>query len=155
MIVLFGEDPLLLRLRFWRAPPARIGPAGARFVVALTDEHGNRVEGDGFDVECWVSAPGSAREQLGCKRVDVSKWQASVDRTILQRVSGQATKYVELGARCRGRELDALGLRTGPITMVTTDDATPLLTQVRDFAFSNNIHASVVEEFGAACVCYP
>lgn len=155
MIVLFGEDPLLLRLRFWRAPPARIGPAGARFVVALTDEHGTTVDGDGFDVECWVAAPGAAREQLRCERIDVSKWQARVEWTLLQRVSCQATKFVELGARCCGRELDALGIRTGPIALVMTDDATPLLTQIRDFAFSNDIYASVVEEFGAACVYYP
>lgn len=140
--------PAMLRLRFWRAPPSRLGPAGAQFVVALADEHGSLVEREGVDVDCWVSGS-TSREELATERLDGSRWRGRVDWEALQRIAGKDSS-VDVGASCRGRALDAIGVRTGPLIVSSAaEKEPPLLRHVRDFELSG-IRLSVVEDFGAA-----
>lgn len=148
-----GAGMRLLRVRFLRAPPVSVGKAGVRFVVALSDEHGHLVaDSSGLVVECWASSsPRSKKELLKCEEiVRGQQWRASIDWEMARRIAENGA--IEFGASCVGcQSLDAIGVRSGPISV--HDDLscapTPLLRHYRDFSFGS-VHASIIEDFGAA-----
>lgn len=138
---LFDEPaPLLLRLRFWRAPPCRLGKhRGTRITLAVTDEHGAPTTAD-VSVSCCV-AGAAASEVVPCQGAGPF-WVATVSPEAVARVGDR----VEI--RAAADRWDVVGVRTGPLDV--GDEGETLLQHVRDFRFGT-IDACVVEDFGAAC----
>ena len=134
------DDRLLLRWKFWRAPPAVLSCVSS-FVIGLSDEHGDEALVVDLCPRCLVNG----ELELACERQG-ARWRVSVDPLALP------WSLVEFAIDSPdARAFDVLSVRTGLVVVVAPSikKEAPLLLSYRDFHFGLLKTVTIEEDFGA------
>jgi len=151
---LWDGDEALLRLRFFRAPPAEISASATstiRFVVSLSDEHGaDAALDDACDVTCDIGGAPLEPRAVDAAR---ARWSFACPAALFVRGSrGGSCRVVARAARATPplRDLDVLGAAALVAVVDGAASSTPQFACERCFEF-RGVAAAVTEDFGAAC----